>query len=84
MAQHLGLILGSAGMQHGIALVQPAWLRDHQVLQRAARQRREAVFDLAGADVHRGRGAMWVYKGPGPLDIDRRPLRRYMQLEGKC
>ena len=35
----LRLILGAARMQHGIAFVEPARLRVHQVLDGAARQR---------------------------------------------
>ena len=56
----LRLVLRAARMQHGISLIQPAWLRVHQVLQGASWNRTKPRFDLVRADLADGAGLVGI------------------------
>ena len=58
----LGLILGAAGMEDGIAFVEPAGLRVDEIGQRAAGERGRAVGDFLLIDMVGGAGAFGVEK----------------------
>lgn len=47
----LRLILGAAGMEHGVPFIEPARLRVNEVLQGASRNRVEAVLDTGRANL---------------------------------
>ena len=66
----LGLILGAAGVEHGVAFVQPSGLGVHEVLQGAAGDGALAIFDLFAADAVDAAGAIGIDERVGLVDLD--------------
>ncbi len=66
----LGLVLGAAGVEDGVAFVEPAGLGVDEVLDGAAGEGGDALLDLRGADLLDGVGAVGVDERGGGGDLD--------------
>ena len=78
----LGLIFRAAGMEDGVAFVEPAGLGVDEVLQGAAGDGAEAVVDGAGAEDFHGAGLIDGEKGVRGVDRDGFSARSDFELEG--
>ena len=78
----LRLVFGAARMQHRIAFVEPARLRIDQVLNRAAGQRRQPVFECLRTDLIHRAGLVRVKQrsltlSPSRILVRTRPSRQW-------
>ena len=81
----LGLVFRAARMKDRVAFVQPSRLRVHQVLQRTARQRRDAIGNRLRADLVDRTDAMRIDERVVGLHLDGRlegRQSRVLQADG--